>query len=126
MVMRLNTAQNTQTDRLWLSSASEVRGMTGRSGKVLGRGPSSAPYLGRYLLVAGLVFSPSLRVVEGRLGLGVSACGRWVVVVVGVLGTQVELCKARGHTGRLAEGLGARDHERRRRRRRGGGAVATF
>lgn len=46
--------------------------------------------------------------------------------MVGVLGTQVELCKARGHTTRLAEGLGARDHGRRRRRRRGGGAVAAF
>lgn len=91
-----------------------------------------APYLGRYLLAAGLVFGPSvgLRVVEGRLGLGVSACGRWVVVVVvmvGVLGTQVELCKARGHAAGLAEGLGARDRGRRRSgRRRGGGAVAAF
>lgn len=68
-----------------------------------------------------------LRVVEGRLGMGVSACGRWVVVVVmvGVLGTQVELCKARGHAAGLAEGLGARHHGRRRRRR-GGGAVAAF
>lgn len=78
------------------------------------------------------MFGPSvaLRVVEGRLGLGVSACGRWVVVLVvvmvGVLGTQVELCKARGHAAGLAEGLGARDHGRRRRRRRGGGAVAAF
>lgn len=97
----------------------------------MGRGPSSAPYLGGYLLAADLVFGPSvgLRVVEGRLGLGVSACGRWVVVVmVGVLGAQVELCKARGHAAGLAEGLGARDHGRRkrRRRRRGGGAVAAF
>lgn len=49
-----------------------------------------------------------------------------VVVMVGVLGAQVELCKARGHTAGLAEGLGARDHGRRRRRRRGGGAVAAF
>lgn len=94
--------------------------------KRLGRGgPSSAPYLGRYLLAAGLVFGPSmgLRVVEGRLGLGVSACGRRVVVVM-VLGTQVELCKARSHTAGLTEGLGARDHGRRRRR--GGGTVAAF
>lgn len=45
-----------------------------RSGKERGRGPSSAPYLGRYLLAAGLVLG--LRVMEGRLGLGVSACGR--------------------------------------------------
>lgn len=84
-----------------------------------GGGPSSAPYLGRYLLAAGLLFGPSkgLRVVEGRLG--VSACGRWVVVMMGVLGTQVELCKVRGHAGGLAEGLGARDHGRRRRRRSG-------
>jgi len=68
-----------------------------------------------------------LRVVEGRVGLGVSACGRRVVVVmVGVLGTHVELCKARGHTAGFAEGLGARDHRRRRRRRRGGGAVAAL
>lgn len=44
--------------------------------------------------------------------------------MVGVLGAQVELCKARGHATRLAEGLGARDH--RWRRRRGGGAVAAF
>lgn len=41
-----------------------------------------------------------------------------------VLGTQVELCKARGHAAGLAEGLGARDHGRRRRR--GGGAVAAL
>lgn len=69
-----------------------------------------------------------LRVVEGRLGLGFSACGRWMVVVmVGVLGAQVELCKARGHATGLTEGLGARDHGWRwRRRRRGGGAVAAF
>ena len=98
-----------------------------RLGKERGRRPSSAPYLGRYLLAAGLVLG--LRVMEGRLGLGVSACGRWVVVVVmvGVLGTQVELCKARGHAAGLAEGLGASDHgRRRRRRRRGGGAVAAL
>ena len=74
------------------------------------------------------MFGPSLglRVVEGRLGLGVSACRRWMVVVVvmvGVLGTQVELCKARGHATGLAEGLGARHHGRRRR---GGGTVAAF
>lgn len=60
-----------------------------------------------------------LRVVEGRLGLGFSACGRWmvVVVVVGVLGAQVELCKASGHPTGLAEGLGASDEGWRRRRR---------
>lgn len=60
---------------------SEVTGMRGmdkvadytRSGKGW---PSSTSYLGRHLFVDGLVFSPSLglRVVEGRLGLGVSAC----------------------------------------------------
>lgn len=49
--------------------------MTGRSGEVLGRGPSSSSYLRRYLLDACLVFNPSLRVVVGRLGLGVRACG---------------------------------------------------
>lgn len=100
--------------------------MRGWSGKVRGRGPSVAPYLGRHLLTAGLLFSPrkDLRVVEGRLGLGVSACGRLVVVMVGVLGTQVELCKTRGHASRFAEGLGPSDHGRRRRR--GGGAVAAF
>lgn len=92
-----------------------------------GRGPSSASYLGRHLLAGGL--GPRLGVVEGRLGLGVSACGRRVmveVVVVGVLGAQVELCKARGHAAGLAERLRASDHGRRRRRRRGGGAVAAF
>lgn len=90
------------------------------------RGPSSAPYLGRYFLADGLLFGPNmgLRVVEGSLGLGVSACGRWVMVMVGVLGTQVELCKARVHAAGLTEGLGSRDHGRRRRR--GGGAVAAF
>lgn len=45
--------------------------------------------------------------------------------MVGVLGAQVELCKARGHTAGLTEGLGARDHGWRRRRR-GGGAVGAF
>lgn len=88
-----------------------------------GEGPSLAPYLGRHLLTVGLMFSPSgaLRVVEGRLG--VNACRRWVVVMVGVLGSQVELCKARGGAARLAEGLGARHHRWRRRR---GGTVAAF
>lgn len=91
-------------------------------------GWGGGPYLGRDLLAAGLVFKPSLRVVEGRLGLGICACRRWVVVVmVGVLGAQVELCKARGHATGLAEGLGAGNHgRRRRRRRRGGGAVAAL
>lgn len=39
--------------------------------------PSPDPYLRRNFLTAGLVFKPilGLRVVEGRLGLGVSACG---------------------------------------------------
>lgn len=85
-----------------------------------------APYLGRDLLAAGLMFKPSLRVVEGRLGLGICACRRWVVVVVmvGVLGAQVELCKARGHTAGLAEGLRAGNHGWRRRR--GGSAVAAL
>ena len=108
----------------------EMRGGDGgreesRSGREQGR-PLSTPYLGRHLLAAGLVLCPSLALgeVEGRLG--VSACVRWwVVVMVGVLGAQVKLCKARGHAAGLAEGLGARDHGRRRRRR-GGGAVATF
>lgn len=104
-----------------------------REGDGWGREALVAAYLRRHLLGAGLVLGPSLGlrvvvVVEGRLGLGVSACGRWVMVVVmvGVLGAQVELCKARGHAAGLAEGLGARDHGRRRRRRRGGGAVAAF
>lgn len=85
-----------------------------------------APYLGRDLLAAGLMFKPSLRVVEGRLGLGICACRRWVVVVVmvGVLGAQVELCKARGHTAGLAEGLRAGNHGWRRRR--GGSAVVAL
>lgn len=97
-------------------------------GKVWGRGPSLAPYLRRYLLIAGLVISPSkgLRVVKGRLGLGVSACRRWMVVMVGVLGAQVQLCKTRGHAARLAERLGARNDRRRRRRRRGGSTVTAF
>lgn len=98
-------------------------------GKVWGRGPSEVPYLRRYLLITGLGISPSkgLRVVKGRLGLGVSACGRRMVVMVGVLGAQVQLCKIRGHTAGLAEGLGARDDRwRRRRRRRGGSAVTAF
>lgn len=103
----------------------------GQVRKGRGRGPSQAPYLGGHLLITGLVLSPSqgLRVVEGRLGLGVSACGRRMVVMVGVLGAQVQLCKARGHTGGLAERLGARDDRwrwRRRRRRRGGSAVTAF
>lgn len=44
--------------------------------------------------------------------------------MVGVLGTQVELCKASGHAAGLTEGLGAGDHGWRRRR--GSGAVAAF
>lgn len=97
-------------------------------GKAWGRGPSQAPYLRRYLLIRGLVISPSkgLRVVKGRLGLGVSACRRWMVVMVGVLGAQVQLCKTRGDATRLAERLGARNDRRRRRRRRGGSAVTAF
>lgn len=63
--------QNTQTG---CGEAVQMDGMTGRCGKAVGRGPSSSSYLRRYLLDAGLVFNPSLRVVEGRLGLGVSAC----------------------------------------------------
>lgn len=100
-----------------------------QSEKGKGWGPSSAPYLRRYLLIIGLGFSPSkgLRVVVGRLGLGVSTCRRRVVVMMGVLGTQMQLCKARGHATRLTERLGARDHRwRRRRRRRGGSTVAAF
>ena len=87
-----------------------------RDGGGGGRGPSSAPYLGRNFLSADLGFglTKTLRVVEGRLGLGVSACGRWLLL--GVLGAQLELCKARVHAGGLAEGLRARDHGRRRRR----------
>lgn len=88
---------------------------------------SPSSYLWRNLFTAGLVFQPilSLGVVEGRLGVGVSECRRWVVVVlmVGVLGAQVELCKIRRHATGFAEGLGASDN---RRRRRGGGAVAAL
>lgn len=84
--------------------------------------PSPAPYLRWDLLTGGLAFKAGLRlrVVEGRLGLGVRAC----VVMVGVLGTQVELRKARAHAAGLAEGLGAGNDGRRRRR--GGGAVAAL
>lgn len=92
------------------------------------RAASPAPYLRWDLLTVGLALKAALRLreVEGRLGLGVGAC---VVVVGGVLGTQVELRKAGAHAARLAEGLGARDdgrRRRRRRRRRGGGAVTAL
>lgn len=88
-------------------------------------GPHQLPYLRGDLLTAGLAFEAvlRLRVVKGRLGLGVGAC----VVMVGVLGAQVQLCKVRAHAAGLAEGLRARDHGRRSgRRRRGSSAVAAL
>lgn len=74
------------------------------------------PYLGWHF-VTGL----DLRMVKGRLGLGVSACRQWVMMV-GILGAQVELCKARSDSTGLTEGLRASDHGRRRRR---GGSTVT-
>lgn len=83
-------------------------GSLGRGAEGAGGGAQAASYLGRHLLTGGL--GPRLRVVQGRLGLGVSACGRRVMVVVvvelvWVLGAQVELCKASGDAAGLAERL---------------------